>query len=516
MTKEAIRAAANKMSTIRDLLNILNKIKMDELGEKGHPFILPHLNYFIHPSRNKASYKTFRIPKKSGGYREISAPQKLLKSFLTYTNILLQSFYEAPDYVTGFVPGRSVVDNAERHIGMNYIFNTDLKDFFPSIVKSRVWATLKCPPFNFNDTIADAIAGLCCTEVEIEGEKCWVLPQGSPASPILTNIVCRNLDSKLHKLARDFKLRYSRYADDITFSGSRNLFHKDGDFLNKLEEIIRKEHFTINNSKTRLQKRNERQEVTGLIVSDRVNVLRQYVRELDNILFIWEKYGENDAYAKFLSHYVPKHNRHKNSKPSMREVIQGKLLYLKMVKGDDSEVWRRLQRRFNKLSGAKSSEVDATAKYKYTISDFESKIGNVLTFSENKDGMILCSFIANTKKIPVMLSRYARTRVTNIIAKRDDSAMAKFKSSYLIVFYKNSKSGFWRIERKRTRNNVTAEEIVDTSMILNTTSKVATNSSISSDSSSNSGKTTDDILSALLESNFDLTTLDEWDKIKNN
>ena len=165
MTREAIKAAAEKMDTTRDLLNLLNKIKMDDLVDKGHPFIMPHLNYFIHPSRNKANYKTFRIPKKAGGFSEISAPRKLLKSFLTYANILLQSFYEAPDYVTGFVPGKSVVDNAERHIGMNYVFNTDLKDFFPSIVKSRVWATLKCSPFNFNDTIADAIAGLCCTEI---------------------------------------------------------------------------------------------------------------------------------------------------------------------------------------------------------------------------------------------------------------------------------------------------------------------------------------------------------------
>lgn len=103
---------------------------MSELGDKGYPFIMSHLNYFIHPARNKKSYKTFYIPKKSGGVREISAPKALLRSFLTYTNKLLQAFYEAPDYVTGFVSEKSVVDNAERHIGKNYVFNTDLKDFF--------------------------------------------------------------------------------------------------------------------------------------------------------------------------------------------------------------------------------------------------------------------------------------------------------------------------------------------------------------------------------------------------
>ena len=171
------------METTQDLLQLLNKIKMAELGEKGHPFIMPHLNYFIHPARNKKSYKTFSIPKKSGGERKISAPTKLLKSFLTYTNRLLQAFYQAPVYVTGFVPEKSVVDNAERHVGMNYVFNTDLKDFFPSISKSRVWATLKRYPFKFNDTIADAIAGMCCTEMKIDGEKRWVLPRGHHVLP---------------------------------------------------------------------------------------------------------------------------------------------------------------------------------------------------------------------------------------------------------------------------------------------------------------------------------------------
>ena len=74
MTNEAIVAAAAKIETTQDLLHLLNKIKMAELGEKGHPFIMPHLNYFIHPARNKKSYKSFSIPKKSGGVRTISAP----------------------------------------------------------------------------------------------------------------------------------------------------------------------------------------------------------------------------------------------------------------------------------------------------------------------------------------------------------------------------------------------------------------------------------------------------------
>ncbi len=448
MTKEAIIAAAKDIKTTHDLLKLLNNIKMSELGDKGYPFIMPHLNYFIHPARNKNSYKTFSIPKKSGGERTISAPTRLLKSFLTFTNRLLQAFYEAPDYVTGFVPEKSVVDNAERHIGMNYVFNTDLKDFFPSITKSRVWATLKHQPFNFNDTIADAIAGLCCTEMEIGGKSQWVLPQGSPCSPVLTNIVCRTLDHKLHKLAKKFNLRYSRYADDITFSGNRNVFHKDGEFIKELNRVIAQQNFTVNEKKTRIQNKNQRQEVTGLVVSDRVNVTREYVRSLDNLLYIWEKHGESEAYTKFIVHYIPKQNPYKE-RPNMRSVILGKLQYLKMVKGSDNEVWRRLQSRFNQLSGVTPSIESAVIKYLYTVSDFEKKIGQKLQLEIYDNTVVRCFFPLNNQHTDVMLSRYARTRFSNLIVQDDFVKLEQIKSSYMLIFYEQGGSGFWRIERKR-------------------------------------------------------------------
>ncbi len=502
------------MKNVHDLLTLLNKIKMSELGEKGHPFNMRHLNYFIHPARNKNSYKSFSIPKKSGGERIISAPTAMLKSFLTYTNRLLQAFYEAPDYVTGFVLGKSVVDNAERHIGRNYVFNIDLQDFFPSISKSRVWATLKRPPFNFTNTIADAIAGLCCTEMEIDGETKRVLPQGSPCSPILTNIVCQNLDRQLHKLAREYRLRYSRYADDITFSGNRNIFKKDSSFRKRLEEIIAGQNFTINEKKTRLQRKGERQEVTGLIVSDRVNVTREYVRGLDNLLYIWERYGEAEAYTRFLVHYTPKQNLHRN-KPDMRSVIQGKLLYLKMVKGADNEVWRRLQRRFNRLSGAKPSTESAIIKYRYTIADFEKKIGQPLQFIKDNKGVLHGYFILNGNSTEVSFSHYARTRIANIVAKEENEQLTKLKKTYMLMLYEDRSGSFWRIERKRRWVEIPFAEGAEAAML--DMISAATSRPVENDNATAShGKSTAEVLAALIDSNFDLNTLDEWEKIKSN
>ncbi len=447
--------------------------------------------------------------------RTISAPTNLLKSFLTYTNRLLQAFYQAPDYVTGFVPGKSVVDNAEYHIGMNYVFNTDLKDFFPSISKSRVWATLKHYPFKFNDVIADAIAGLCCTEIIIDGEERWVLPQGSPCSPVLTNIVCRNLDRELHKLAKEYKLRYTRYADDITFSSNRNVFHKDGKFERRLETIIGSQNFSINEKKTRVQKKNERQEVTGLVVSDRVNITREYVRDRDNLLYIWAKYGEADAYAKFLVHYSQKQNLHMN-KPDMQAVIKGRLLYLKMVKGSDNDVWRRLQRRFNKLSGAKPSTESATIKYRYTIADFEKKIGDELQIEIKDNEVKRCYFTLNGQSTTVTLSRYAKTRISNILAANNPAQLEKFKSSYMLMFYEQNNTGFWRIERKRKWAKFPVIENLDTDTMLKEISSVTIEPSTANDTVATQGKTTDEVLASLINSDFDLNILDEWDKIKSN
>ena len=96
MNREAIVKAASKMTSTHDFLVLLNRIKMDELGDKGHPFTMPQLNYFINPKRNKDHYRTFTIPKKSGGVRTISAPQHMLKSLLTYTNRILSHNRSVP------------------------------------------------------------------------------------------------------------------------------------------------------------------------------------------------------------------------------------------------------------------------------------------------------------------------------------------------------------------------------------------------------------------------------------
>lgn len=521
MTREAIVKAASEMKTVHDLLVLLNMIKKDELGDKCHPFIMPHLNYFINPKRNKNSYRTFEIPKKSGGVRTISAPTKLLKSLLTYTNKILQAYYEAPECVMGFVPSKSVVDNAEKHVGKNYVFNTDLKDFFPSISKSRVWASLKCVPFSFNDTIADAIGGLCCTEVDVDGNTAVVLPQGSPCSPVLTNIVCKNLDRQLAKLAGQYHISYSRYADDITFSSNHNVYQEDGNFRKELQRIIKKENFFFNEKKTRLQKTGSRQEVTGLIVSDRVNVPRDYVRSLDNLLYIFERYGYKEAFTSFIKHYMPKQN-HSSATPSMESVIEGRLLYLKMVKGEDDPVWKKLQKRFTKLVGnRKPIGEDIEYINVYSIASFEESLSSHIEFLID-DGKISASFTLNGKKVPLAISKYCKTRLKTILESKDESLLDKFKNHYHIG-YCNNGTYFWMIFRKQ-RHTKEEEKFkkVEIEDILDLLSSVTVPPILPKETAGkeppvcdSEEKTTEDVLRELVSSGFDLKILDKWNRIKN-
>ena len=453
MTREDIVQTASRMETISDLLALLNRIKKDEYGDRAYPFTYRQIIYFCNPNRTERSYKSFSIPKKSGGVRTISAPVRMLKSFQVCINRLLQAFYEVPACVTGFIPGKTVTDNAARHIGMRYVFNTDLEDFFPSIPQARVWGALKTRPFSFPEKIASAIAGLCCMKVQDEDGPRYILPQGAPSSPILTNIICHNLDWKLAGLARRFQLNYSRYADDITFSSPHYVYEKDGAFMTEFRRIVAEQNFHINEKKTRLQRQGERQEVTGLIVSDRVNVSREYVRDLDNLLYIWEKYGHNAAFAKFISRYRPKKNQWLTD-PDMSAVVLGRLNYLKMVKGEDSPVWNRLQQRFNRLAGRKETcgGTDIEYLHAYPIATFEKAVETTVWIYRGTGCESQCVFTLGETPQYVRLSRYAQNRLKSILEKGRTEDLDRFKKHFYIGYCHQKgapeHSFFWMVFRR--------------------------------------------------------------------
>ena len=391
MDKNSIAKAAQLLETKDDLLRLLNQIKQDEMTECGmldrfYPFTIKHLNYYCNPNNSFHRYKQFKIKKKSGGFRLITAPRN--QSFmllLRYVNEILKAIYTPSGYAMGFTKGRSVVTNANVHKGHNYIFNIDLKDFFPSIQQVRVWKRLQLKPLLFKQPIANVIAGLCSMKVKMDdGNVKYVLPQGAPTSPIITNMICDNLDRRLSGLAKRFGVVYSRYADDITFSSMHNVYQPLGEFRKELKRIVESQGFVINETKTRLQKLGTRQEVTGIIVSDKLNVSQKYVRDIRNILYIWRKYGYDTAFNKFFPKYKEVKGHVKKGNPDMVNVLDGKLMYLKMVKGEDDSVYMRLKAQFDKLYCLLHEETKTTLQgitYVETLPvlEFERKNNTTIT-----------------------------------------------------------------------------------------------------------------------------------------
>jgi len=377
---DQIRTAFEKMQSREDLLHVLNVAKPLVYGDKAVPFQLKQLTWYANPKLGRKRYTEFKVKKKSGAERSIHSPVAGLKSIQKTLSFVLQCVYEPHNAAMGFVRDKSIVDNAKLHVGNMYVYNIDLKDFFPSVDQARVWKCFQLKPFNLfgeitnisigpkwvtekrvgRKDIANILASLCCTEMEVErknenGEwekvKRNVLPQGAPTSPVITNIVCRRLDYLLSAVAKRFGLKYSRYADDITFSSMHNVYQPESEFLKELQRIITEQNFHIKESKTRLQKDGYRKEVTGLLVNEKVNVQQRYIKQLRMWLYYWDRYGYERASSIFLQQYIADKGHVKKGKPDMANVISGKLDYLKMVKGADNELYLKLKSRFDLLIG---------------------------------------------------------------------------------------------------------------------------------------------------------------------
>jgi RNA-directed DNA polymerase len=170
---------------------------------------LLHILY-SYPSEKK--YIVFDIAKKNGGFRSIKAPKGGLRILQQKLAPILYSHYKRRNQVHGFVKDRSILTNAKVHKRKRYVFNVDLHDFYGSINFGRVRGLFKAKPFQMGDKAATVLAQICTFENS--------LPQGASTSPILSNFIASSLDQKLSRLARRYKLTYTRYADDITFSSN--------------------------------------------------------------------------------------------------------------------------------------------------------------------------------------------------------------------------------------------------------------------------------------------------------
>lgn len=237
-------------------------------------------------------YVRFEVPKRSGGTRQLAAPHADLALAQQWVLANVLSRVPAHDAAHGFVPGRSTVTNAAPHVGRAVVVNADLTDFFPTITFPRVRGIFK--QLGYSPAVATVLA-LVCTEcprraVTYAGKPFHVavgprsLPQGACTSPALSNLAARRLDSRLGGIARALGLTYTRYADDLTFSGDAGADAKVGYLLARLRHIAAGEGFAVNEKKTRVLRPSASQRVTGVVVNDRPGVPRDVVRRLRAIL----------------------------------------------------------------------------------------------------------------------------------------------------------------------------------------------------------------------------------------
>lgn len=257
-------------------------------------------HFSIHREKERQPhYITFAIPKRSGAKRLIMAPKRRLKAIQRNLLNLLVEKLPVSDAAHGFRKGRNIRTGAEPHVGKRVLLHLDLKDFFPTVTFARVRGFLIAYGYGYRvaTTLAVLMTETQRQPVELEGVVYHVpvgprhCVQGAPTSPGLCNAILLRLDRRLGGLAKKRGLTYTRYADDLTFSGDIDLdtIHR---FRTAATKLIEAEGFIVNRDKVRVMRRSARQSVTGVIVNKVLGLSRQERRKIRAMLHNAKKNGE--------------------------------------------------------------------------------------------------------------------------------------------------------------------------------------------------------------------------------
>ncbi len=254
---------------------------------------------FSRKNSKVSHYKRFKVAKKAGGFRLISAPMPRLKKAQLYILEQILNKTNTHPKAHGCVIGKSILSNAEPHVNKAVVINQDLKNFFPTITYNRIKGVFKS--FGYSEQIAVIFALLCSEpkilDISLLGENYFAqrgnrfLPQGSPCSPAITNVLCKNMDFRLEGIAKKYGFDYSRYVDDITFSAENEQFSNIPKVLKYSRKVVEDENFVLHPEKLRIMKRHQRQEVTGVVVNEKPNVNKKSLKRFRALLFQIEKDG---------------------------------------------------------------------------------------------------------------------------------------------------------------------------------------------------------------------------------
>ncbi len=288
------------------------------------------------------------IRKRASGFRLIESPKPLLKDAQRKILAGILDRITSHDASHGFCKGRSVVSFVEPHVAKTVCLRMDLQDFFPSITFGRVWGVFRNA--GYSRDVAIRLAGICTCATDEKTlnlsntgsaeqldrlRKCYSrrhLPQGAPTSPRLANLVAHQLDARLHGLATSVQCSYTRYADDLLFSGDKVFDKSSKRFATTVGAIVIEEGFRVRFRKTRLMRASQRQHAAGVVINESTNLRRSKYDELKAILFNCIRFGPESQNR--LGH------------DSFRKHLEGRIQWVKQLNGARSQ---KLQALFERI-----------------------------------------------------------------------------------------------------------------------------------------------------------------------
>ena len=266
------------------LLIYINKLTYKELPvifELNHLSLLIGIKYPIlikMVNSPESFYYSFKLEKKKGGFRKINSPYPALKLI---QNWILENILEKitlSKYAKAYIKGSSILDNATIHLNQDEILKVDLENFFGSIHKRRIITVFQ--QLGYSNKVSYYLASLCCFNNS--------LPQGACTSPYLSNIITKRLDKKISKICTQYRIKYSRYADDLTFSGE----FIPRPFFQEIVSTIKNEKFKINEAKTLHLRKENKKIITGIsITNGRLRLPKEKRRKLRQEIFYIKKLG---------------------------------------------------------------------------------------------------------------------------------------------------------------------------------------------------------------------------------
>ncbi len=262
-------------------------------------------------------YYTRHIPKANGGLRKLSVPSWPIVRQQEFIMEKILKGLPVSDHAFAYRKGVSIADCAKPHTNRDVLIHLDIRDFFGSVSEDLVFGMF-FRETGYAKSLCRFLAQLCCHR--------GCLPQGAATSPMLSNIVFRPCDDALCRIAEKYHMNYTRYSDDLFFSGDGDLPVKE--ILKEIRQALGAWGFRLNEEKTKVRRRQHRQTVLGMTVNEHLQVSRSYRRKLEQELYYLEKFGKNARGAAAYGDYL-----------KYMQQLQGKLAYVLQTDPDNGRLW---------------------------------------------------------------------------------------------------------------------------------------------------------------------------------